>query len=137
MVERYAPYRRQVKIGGSIAQPTQQSYAAERAAVQEFGDLASRAQQVSDFAIKKAAATAKREGAQYGAQNPDQALEAYQGQAPDTVYGQAAFAAAVDVGSVQIEARAREQIANMYLEAKRNKQDPNEFSAELEAIIDG
>jgi len=137
MVERYAPYRRQVKIGGSIAQPTQQSYAAERAAVQEFGDLASRAQQVSDFAFKKAGATAKREGAQYGAQNPDQALEAYQGQAPDTVYGQAAFAAAVDVGSVQIEARAREQIANMYLEAKRNKQDPNEFSAELEAIIDG
>ena len=64
MVERYAPYRRQVKIGGSIAQPTQQSYAAERAAVQEFGDLASRAQQVSDFAFKKAGATAKREGAQ-------------------------------------------------------------------------
>ena len=137
MAERYTPYRRQVKIGGSIAQPAQQNYTAERAAVQGFGDLASRAQQVADFAFKKAAATAKREGAQYGAQNPEQTLEAYQGQAPDTVYGQAAFTAAVDVGSVQIEARAREQIANAYLEAKRNKQDPGEFGTELEAIIDG
>ena len=137
MAERYTPYKRKVQIGGSIAQPAQQSYAAERAAAQGFGDLAARAQQVSDFAFKKAAATAKREGAQYGAQNPEQTLEAYQGQAPDTIYGQAAFAAAVDVGSVQIEARAREQIANAYIEAKRNKQDPGEFSTELEAIIDG
>jgi hypothetical protein len=137
MAERYKPYQRQVKIGGSIAQPTQQSYAAERAAIQGYSDLASRAQQVSDFAFKKAAATAKREGAQFGAQNPEQTLAAYQGKPPDTVYANAAFAAAVDVGSVQIESAAREQIANAYLEAKRNKQDPGEFKTELEAIIDG
>ena len=108
-----------------------------REARRGYGELAQRAQQVQNFAFKRAEQTAISEGTAAGSQNPEQVLAQYGGQRPTTIYGQAAFDAANKIGSVQLEAKAREAIGNAYIESKRTKQDPNDLQAGLGAIIGG
>ena len=137
MAPRYRTYERQVSLNQPIEVPPNIDQAAMREARRGYGELAQRAQQVQNFAFKRAEQTAISEGTAAGSQNPEQVLAQYGGQRPTTIYGQAAFDAANKIGSVQLEAKAREAIGNAYIESKRTKQDPNDLQAGLKAIIGG
>ncbi len=137
MAPRYRTYERQVSLNQPIEVPPNIDQAAMREARRGYGELAQRAQQVQNFAFKRAEQTAISEGTRAGSQNPEQVLAQYDGQRPTTIYGQAAFDAANKIGGVQLEAKAREAIGNAYIEAKRTKQDPNDLQAGLGAIING
>ena len=137
MAPRYGTYQRQVGLNQPIQVPPDIDQAAMREARRGYGELAQRAQQVTNFAFKRAEQTAISEGTAAGSQNPEQVLAQYSGERPTDVYGQAAFDAANKIGGVQLEAKAREAIGNAYIEAKKTKQDPNDFQAGLGAIIGG
>ena len=137
MAPRYRTYQRQVGLNQPIEVPPNIDQAAMRETGKMYGELAQRAQQVQNFAFKRAEQTAISEGTAAGSQNPEQVLAQYSGERPTDVYGQAAFDAANKIGGVQLEAKAREAIGNAYIEAKKTKQDPNDFQAGLIAIIGG
>tara|TARA_R100000315_G_scaffold60216_2_gene36708 strand:+ start:59 stop:3007 length:2949 start_codon:yes stop_codon:yes gene_type:complete len=137
MAPRYRTYQRQVGLNQPIEVPPNIDQAAMRETGKMYGELAQRAQQVQNFAFKRAEQTAISEGTAAGSQNPEQVLEQYGGERPTDIYGQAAFDAASKIGGVQVEAKAREAIGNAYIEAKKTKQDPNDFQAGLIAIIGG
>jgi len=137
MAPRYSTYTRQVRLNQRIQAPPDIDQAAMREARRGFGELAQRAQQVQNFAFKRGAENAQREGAAAGASDPTATLAQYGGERPGDIYGQAAFDAANKLGGVQVEARAREAIGNAYINAKKTKQDPNDFQAGLGAIIGG
>ena len=101
MAPRYRTYERQVSLNQPIEVPPNIDQAAMREARRGYGELAQRAQQVQNFAFKRAEQTAISEGTAAGSQNPEQVLAQYGGQRPTTIYGQAAFDAANKIGSVQ------------------------------------
>ena len=137
MASRYTTYQRQVSLNQPIQAPPDIDQAAMREARRGYADLEQRAQQVQNFAFKRAEQTAISEGTAAGSKDPQQVLAQYGGQRPTDVYGQAAFDAANKIGGVQLEAKAREAIGNAYINAKKTKQDPNDFQAGLGAIING
>lgn len=137
MAPRYGTYQRQVGLNQPIEVPPNIDQAAMRETGKMYGELAQRAQQVTNFAFKRAEQTAISEGTAAGSQNPEQVLAQYSGERPTDVYGQAAFDAANKIGGVQLEAKAREAIGNAYINAKKTKQDPNDLQAGLGAIISG
>ncbi len=137
MAPRYPTYQRQVRLNQPIEVPPNIDQAAMREAGKMYGELAQRAQQVTNFAFKRAEQTAISEGTRAGSQNPEQVLAQYGGERPTDIYGQAAFDAANKIGGVQLEAKAREAIGNAYINAKKTKQDPNDLQAGLGAIISG
>ena len=137
MAPRYPTYQRQVRLNQPIEVPPNIDQAAMREAGKMYGELAQRAEQVKNFAFKRAEQTAISEGTRAGSQNPEQVLAQYGGERPTDIYGQAAFDAANKIGGVQLEAKAREAIGNAYINAKKTKQDPNDLQAGLGAIISG
>jgi len=137
MAPRYSTYTRQVRLNQRIQAPPDIDQAAMRETRRGYGELAQRAEQVKNFAFKRGAENAQREGAAAGASDPTATLAQYGGERPGDIYGQAAFDAANKLGGVQVEARAREAIGNAYINAKKTKQDPNDFQAGLGAIIGG
>lgn len=136
-MSKYKPYQSQISIAQSVTVPRALDQAPLRESIKSYGALSQRADQLQQFAFKKVAEHAKSEGISAGSENPEQVLAQYGGQRPTDIYGQAAFDAANKVGSVQVEAKAREAIGNAYIEAKRTKQDPNDLQAGLVAIING
>jgi len=137
MAPKFPIYQRQGQLNARIMTPPDIDQAALRETRKGFAELSQRAEQVQNFAFKRAGETAKAEGQAAGSQNPEAVLAQYQGKAPTDIYGKAAFNAANAIGSVKIESAAREAIGNAYIEAKKTKQDPNDFQASLGAIING
>ncbi len=137
MAPKFPIYQRQGQLNARIMTPPDIDQAALRETRRGFAELSQRAEQVQNFAFKRAAETAQAEGQAAGSQNPEAVLAQYQGKAPTDIYGKAAFNAANAIGSVKIESAAREAIGNAYIEAKKTRQDPNDFQASLGAIING
>ena len=137
MAERYSTYGRQVRLNQRIQAPPDIDQAYSREVRKSAQDLSQRAEQVKNFAFKRGAENAQREGAAAGASDPTATLAQYGGERPGDIYGQAAFDAANKIGGVQVEAKAREAIGNAYINAKKTQQDPNDFQASLGAIIGG
>jgi len=134
---RYNAYERQVRLNQKIEVPPDIDQAYARESIRGARELSQRAEQVKNFAFKRGAENAQREGAAAGAKDPTATLDQYGGERPGDIYGQAAFDAANKLGGVQVEAKAREAIGLAYLNAKKTKQDPNDLQAGLGAIIGG
>jgi hypothetical protein len=133
----YPTYKRQLITNANIAAPSNIDFAATREAIRGANQTKEAANRVTNFALRKYDESMKFSGAQAGAEAPQETLKSMRGSTPVTTFDQAAYAAAVQVGSIQIEAEARETISKIYLDAKKNKVAPDVLQSQLDAAISG
>ena len=133
----YPTYKRQLITNANIAAPSNIDFAATREAIRGANQTKEAAARVTNFALRQYDESMKFAGAQAGAEAPRETLKSMRGTTPITTFDKAAYASAVQVGSIQIEAEARETISKIYLDAKKNKVAPDVLQSQLDAAISG
>ena len=133
----YPTYKRQLITNANIAAPSNIDFAATRESIRGANQTKEAAARVTNFALRKYDESMQFTGAQAGAEAPQETLKSMRGSTPVTTFDQAAYAAAVQVGSVQIEAEARETFSKLHLDAKKNKTPPDVLQSQIQSVIDG
>ena len=134
---RYSPYQRALMSTANFAVPKTMDFAANREAIRSAQQTSAAVSRVTNFAFKQFDEALKVEGAQAGARAPKETLQRMQGGAPTSTFDKAAYASAVQVGSMQIESEARSELGKLMLEAKKTKMSPDVLRSQLDALIDG
>jgi len=133
----YPTYKRQLITNANIAAPSNIDFAATREAIRGANQTKEAAARVTNFALRKYDESMQFAGAQAGAEAPQETLKSMRGSTPITTFDKAAYASAVQVGSVQIEAEARETFSKLHLDAKKNKTPPDVLQSQIQSVIDG
>ena len=138
MPPRYPSYQRTAEIGtGTIVTPPSVDFASSKEAIQTSNVISAAADKAINFALKKMETTALAEGKAAGASDPMGMLAKYKGQVPTSVYDKAAYDAAIGLASVQVEADARDQMSEAWLDAQKNKTEPGVLDQILIDIKNG
>ena len=91
--------------------------------------MAQGASKIMNFAFNKLDKKAKKEGMEYGATNPQEAMKSTKD--GSTTFDEYAYGAAVKVASAEIETEARNEMGKALLEWKETKGDPELLKAKL------
>lgn len=112
-----------------------------------FSNLSSRLDKMSEMFYNKAVQTAKIEGAEYGARNAptlQQLKDASQSNTEldlvgdkDTVFGRYARTATLEATSDKLTVIAKQNMAQIILDAKANDTNPSEVQRQLDSVIIG
>ena len=127
MATRYPTYNSENRR--SLAQVPSIDRADLREEVKGANAMAQGANKIMNYAFNKLDDKAKIQGQEYGAANPQEAMQQTKGQ--DTTFDQYAYGAAVKVASAQVETEARKEMGNALLEWKDSKADPEGLKAKL------
>ena len=127
MATRYPTYNSENRR--SIAQVPSIDRADLREEAKSASAMAEGANKIMNYAFKKLDDKAKIQGEEYGAANPQEAMQQTKGQ--DTTFDQYAYGAAVKVASAQVETEARKEMGNALLEWKDSKGDPEGLKTKL------
>ena len=143
MAERYQRYKTK---GLALRMPTV-DFSFEQTRSNNLANLGNNLDRMSQMFYKNAVQTAKIEGAEYGALNApteQQLIDASESNTEldfvgdkDTVFGRYARTATLEATSDKLTLIAKENIADIILNAKQNNVNPTEVAKQLDSVVSG